>query len=676
MTTTYDTLQVDIGNAPNDDQGDPLRTAFDKINQRFAELRVFLNNRGDWAPNTAYTANPNRDWVIVDGVGYLATSNHTSGATFAADLAAGKWVEADALLAIAEVDTLRADLASTAAGKGASLVKFIQSFNGAVARWVQDKLREFTSADDFGAVGDDVADDTAKLQALFNAGAGRLVKLRHGAVYKCTSGLIVKGDVDGQGATLKFYGAAIASLVYQNTQGSLRNFTIDGTNVTSCSRGLEVNTDFDQAGWCYYDMTIKNISNNNSAQPAEGASFYRFSSSPRTTGFFDIKINVTNVTATANGVIGDTPGAAMGIGFGCNGSGTNMNVVIHDCVVKNVSPAEDAIGIYLLTGDHTSSTAKGIFTIQDCEVYDSAKYAYKIQAPNAVLRRCLADNANAALSETFTTYGHYTTFENCTVRNQKGEGFSIHGPNTAMRNCVVSGNSNANAVRLYTEANGFNANGLTINTTATFAGNDFARLAIDAVSRCYFDNVRIIGTTSTGTAIILTGGGRAFFSNLLVDGFYYGVQLPYSSMTTWWDQVDITATTCFYKLGNAASFIRVRDSRIVASSIAFLLSSAAGANAAVVDCDGSLIIAGTHGFLTPDGSRITNCTIQSANTTGYAVGAGNSVVRNNQITKFSVGVGVAYTTTAELANNVTIGTSTPYERIGYTAFVDHNNNSR
>lgn len=119
---TYDDLNVDIGNAPNDDQGDPLRTAFDKINQRFAELRVFLNNRGDWAPNTAYTADPNRDWVIVDGVGYLATSNHTSGATFAADLADGKWVEADALLAIAEVDTLRDDLASSATGKGAELV--------------------------------------------------------------------------------------------------------------------------------------------------------------------------------------------------------------------------------------------------------------------------------------------------------------------------------------------------------------------------------------------------------------------------------------------------------------------------------------------------------------------------------------------------------------------------
>lgn len=212
--STYDDLNVDIGNAPDDDQGDPLRTAFDKINQRFAELRVFLNNRGDWAPNTAYTADPNRDWVIVDGVGYLATSNHTSGATFAADLAAGKWVAADALEAIQAVDTLRADLASTAAGKGAELVAatdgvggsifttvagfitrlmssagstlvgFIQAGTGAVFRWIQDKLRETVSAKDFGAVGDGVADDTAAIQAALNTGKAVFLPV---GVYKLTA---------------------------------------------------------------------------------------------------------------------------------------------------------------------------------------------------------------------------------------------------------------------------------------------------------------------------------------------------------------------------------------------------------------------------------------------------------------------------------------------------------
>ena len=139
---TYDTLQVDIGNAPNDDQGDPLRQAFDKINQRFQELRIFVNNRGVWQPSTAYTADPNRDWVIVDGVGYLAISNHVSGATFAADLAAGKWVNADSV-------QLRADLASTVSGNGAELVGFKQAGTGAVDRTALSKMQAIVSANDF-----------------------------------------------------------------------------------------------------------------------------------------------------------------------------------------------------------------------------------------------------------------------------------------------------------------------------------------------------------------------------------------------------------------------------------------------------------------------------------------------------------------------------------------------
>lgn len=58
-------------------------------------------------------------------------------------------------------DILRADLASTAAGKGAALVGFIQSGTGAVARTVSTKDRDIVSVKDFGAVGDGVTDDSA-----------------------------------------------------------------------------------------------------------------------------------------------------------------------------------------------------------------------------------------------------------------------------------------------------------------------------------------------------------------------------------------------------------------------------------------------------------------------------------------------------------------------------------
>lgn len=58
-----------------------------------------------------------------------------------------------------------ADLASTAAGKGAEMVAFKQAGAGAVERTLLEKGRETVSVKDFGAVGDGVADDTAAINA-------------------------------------------------------------------------------------------------------------------------------------------------------------------------------------------------------------------------------------------------------------------------------------------------------------------------------------------------------------------------------------------------------------------------------------------------------------------------------------------------------------------------------
>lgn len=63
----------------------------------------------------------------------------------------------DAGTAIAAVT---ADLASTASGKGAWLVKWISALSGAVARWVGDRLRDTVHITDFGAVGDGSTDDS------------------------------------------------------------------------------------------------------------------------------------------------------------------------------------------------------------------------------------------------------------------------------------------------------------------------------------------------------------------------------------------------------------------------------------------------------------------------------------------------------------------------------------
>ena len=160
---------VNTGTSANSGNGDPLRTAFQAINakfvaqdaditERFNQAGMLLVNRGAWAPSTAYEATPQREWVVNGGQAYVVTSNHVSGASFATDLASGKWLAAD-------VAQLITDLA---ASSGSNLVGFKQSGTGAVPATVQSKLRESVSVKDFGAVGDGVVDDTAAIQAAFD----------------------------------------------------------------------------------------------------------------------------------------------------------------------------------------------------------------------------------------------------------------------------------------------------------------------------------------------------------------------------------------------------------------------------------------------------------------------------------------------------------------------------
>jgi len=71
---------------------------------------------------------------------------------------------------------------------GSSLVGFIADGTGAAYRTVQSKLRDVVSVKDFGAVGDGTTDDTAAIQAFFNAcqnGRGYMPA----GIYKITSTL-------------------------------------------------------------------------------------------------------------------------------------------------------------------------------------------------------------------------------------------------------------------------------------------------------------------------------------------------------------------------------------------------------------------------------------------------------------------------------------------------------
>lgn len=112
---------------------------------------------------------------------------------------------------------LSSDLASTAAGKGASLVGFIQEGPGAVATTVQDELRVRVNFKQFGLLGDG-SDETTKLQNALNAAAGKVLQLEAGKTYGYTF-LTIKA-----GTTIVSNGSTFNRLAASTSHG----ITIEG----------------------------------------------------------------------------------------------------------------------------------------------------------------------------------------------------------------------------------------------------------------------------------------------------------------------------------------------------------------------------------------------------------------------------------------------------------------
>lgn len=143
------------------------------------------------------------------GTSYTETSSTTF--TFTSGLTAGDVVQAfsnESVNANA-VMLLRADLASTASGKGSEMVAFKQSGTGAIDTTVDAVLNETVSVKRFGAVGDGMTDDTAAIQAAIDYAAafGGEVFLP-AALYRTTTTIVLHRKVTMRGQGAPFPGAA------------------------------------------------------------------------------------------------------------------------------------------------------------------------------------------------------------------------------------------------------------------------------------------------------------------------------------------------------------------------------------------------------------------------------------------------------------------------------------
>ena len=166
--------------------------------------------------------------VGFDANGDLAAVPNTGADQTLAWTAADAVVAADAATATALV---RSDLASTATGEGAEMVGYLAPYTGAVARTQAGKNSEAVSAEDYGAVGDGVTNDTTAIQAaLTNA---KWVRLTAGKTYM-VAGL---APVSGSGLVCSVGRAILGLHSSGNTllTVAVPNFTLSGVDLVGPS---------------------------------------------------------------------------------------------------------------------------------------------------------------------------------------------------------------------------------------------------------------------------------------------------------------------------------------------------------------------------------------------------------------------------------------------------------
>ncbi len=310
---------------------------------------------------------------------------------------------------------------------------------------------------------------------------------------------------------------------YCSKECDVIGFDFDGANTTTMAAGYYHELNFEPTRRLILDVLARNITNTDPSQSATGCLLVIFTNALDPATGLTVKsakvwarLEAHNITATADGIIGNSAGSAKGVGTSFNGSGASAilaDVILDNPRASKIYPSEDADGIGLFDGDMANLDSRSIYRVVNPKSWDCAKRGFKVQAPNTVIHDMYVDlDLNDGVSGTalaLETLGVNTTLVNPVIvgkTNATGDGsIRVTAANFKCTNPSFHVAYGQNLLRMGNGAIDYEIKGGSIYSTGTYASNTFSMILVEDNASGVIDIGSINVTTRTASAIRYQG---------------------------------------------------------------------------------------------------------------------------------------------------------------------------